>query len=57
MSSLREIYKWYDEFNDKSLTPPPSSARFIDVVLLDEVNEIDEYNSYLKFIEHFKTIT
>ena len=37
MSNLRETYKWIDEYNDKNLTPPPSTARFIEIVFDGEV--------------------
>lgn len=40
MSNLREIYKWIDEYNDKQLTPPPTAARFIEIVFDGEVKAL-----------------
>lgn len=44
MLKLRETCKWIDDFNDKTLTPPPGATRFIDVAFVDEVNALNLYN-------------
>lgn len=40
MSNLRETYKWIDEYDDKQLTPPPTTVHFIELVFDGEVKAL-----------------